>query len=278
MVPLSTIPFSPTKGYIARLDIEHASSVTVSDYRFNRFFAEGSAYTHFRYPSRDPMAQVLAGHVKLGYVRPLGQGTSGVEVLHPRNRFYAGGAQSVRGYGENQLGPRILTIPPGDLFNAGCDTSATQIRFCNPNRDSLETDMFTPRPVGGTSLIEGSVEFRYPFRNKMEWAAFIDGAIVGGAEVKSFTDLTQLVKGAGAITPGVGFRYRSPVGPIRVDLGYNPRSTDALRVVTTTHDATGRETLIQLDTPRNFTTGGTARGFWSLFNRMVLHLSIGQPY
>ncbi|HYC51026.1 MAG TPA: BamA/TamA family outer membrane protein [Gemmatimonadaceae bacterium] len=277
-VDRSDIPFSPTKGYIARIDLEHASSVTLSDYRYNRFFAEGSAYTHFRYPSRDPMAQVLAGHLKLGFVRPLGQGTSGVEVLHPRKRFYAGGAQSVRGYGENQLGPRILTIAPSDLFAAGCDTSAAQIRFCDPNRTELDKNKFTPRPVGGTSLIEGSVEFRYPFQRKMEWAVFLDGAIVGGSEVKSLTDLTQLVKGAGAITPGVGIRYRSPVGPIRVDLGYNPKSTDALRVVTTTRDSLGRETLVQLDAPRRFTTGGTARGFWSLFNRMVLHLSIGQAY
>ena len=275
----SDIPFSPTKGYIARVDLEHASSVTVSDYRFNRFFAEASAYTHFRYPSRDPMAQVLAGHVKLGYVRPLGQGTSGVEVLHPRKRFYAGGAQSVRGYGENQLGPRILTIPPGDLAVTGCDTSITQIATsCNPNDARISKDRFTPRPVGGTSLIEGSVEFRYPFQTKMEWAVFLDGAIVGGSEVKSFTDLTELVKGAGAITPGVGLRYRSPVGPIRVDLGYNPKSVDALRVVTTARDASGRESLVQLGQTRNFETGGTARGFWSLFNRMVLHLSIGQAY
>jgi len=50
----SDIPFSPTKGFIGRIDLEHASSVTLSDYRYNRAFAEGAIYTHFRYPSRDP--------------------------------------------------------------------------------------------------------------------------------------------------------------------------------------------------------------------------------
>jgi outer membrane protein assembly factor BamA len=275
----SDIPFSPTKGYIARLDLEHASSVTVSDYRFNRIFAEGSVYTHFRYPSRDPMSQVLAAHARIGYVRPLGSGPANIEVLHPRKRFYAGGAQSVRGYGENQLGPRILTIPPGDLTAAGCTLAITAEgkADCDPNLVENKA-LFTPRPTGGTSLIEGSVEYRYPFARKMEWAAFLDGAIVGGSELKSVTDVTALVRGAWAITPGVGFRYRSPVGPIRVDLGYNPSTADDLKVVTTVIGTDGREQLVETTQTRRFETGGTARGFWALFNRMTLHLSIGQAY
>lgn len=270
-------PFSPTKGYLARVDLEHASGVTLSDYRFNRVFAEASVYTHFRYPSRDPMAQVLAGHLRLGYVRPLGDGT-GLEVLHPRKRFYAGGANSVRGYGENQLGPRILTIPPDRLDSIGCNTSIDQVASCNPNHPSLSKDRFTPRPVGGTSLIEGSIEFRYPFSQRMEWAAFIDGAILGGSELRDLGDLRLLVRGAGAITPGVGFRYRSPVGPIRVDLGYNPPLSENLDVVTTATDSNGRTQLVRLEQKRQFVSGGTATGFWSLFNRLVVHLSIGQAY
>lgn len=275
----SDIPFSPTKGFIGRVDLEHASSVTVSDYRFNRAFAEASAYTHFRYPSRDPRAQVLAAHLKVGFVRPLASGTSGIELLHPRSRFYAGGSHSVRGYDENQLGPHILTVPPIDLVKAGCDTSSeATVRTCNPNRAGLQIKHFTPRPVGGTSLLEGSVELRVPFARKMEWAAFVDAGVVGGSELKSLTSLARIVRGTGAITPGVGFRYRSPVGPIRIDLGYNPKVTENLVVVTTVRDAGGLPRLVKLDTARAYVSGGTARGFWSLFNRVVLHLSIGQAY
>ena len=56
-------------------------------------------------------SSVLAyARLRLGFVR---RDAGGAErrrpVLHPRKRFYAGGSQSVRGYGENQLGPRILT-------------------------------------------------------------------------------------------------------------------------------------------------------------------------
>lgn len=273
------VPFSPTKGYLARIDLEHASRVTWSDYRFNRVFAEASAYTHFRYPSRDPRSQVLAGRLRLGYVRPLAGAQTGIELLHPRSRFYAGGSQSVRGYDENQLGPRILTIPPSDLALAGCDTSSiAAIKACNPNTTLLGNRDFTPRPVGGTSLIEGNVELRVPFADKWSWAAFLDGAIVGGSELKALTDINQLVNGTGAITPGVGIRYRSPVGPIRVDMGYNPRVEEDLDVVTTSSDITGRDVLVTLDQRRSFVSGGNARGFWSLFNRVVLHLSIGQAF
>ena len=282
----SDVPFSPTKGYIARVDYEHASGVTVSDYRFNRVSAEGSAYTHFRYQSRDPRSQVLAGHIRLGYVRPLASGQAGIDLLHPRKRFYAGGSQSVRGYDEGQLGPRILTIPASTLDSAGCVVSSTgALGGCNLSaEDLLPNKAFTPRPVGGTSLIEASVEFRMPFSNKMEWAFFLDGGIVGGAELHSLGDTTKLVRGAAAITPGVGFRYRSPVGPIRIDLGYNLKPVDDLSVVTTAPDSLGRQKLVTLTAPdgspirRRYVSGAQHSGLLSVFNRMVLHLSIGQAY
>jgi outer membrane protein assembly factor BamA len=273
------IPFSPTKGFIGRVDLEHASSVTVSDYRYNRFAAEGSVYTHFLYPSRDPRAQVLAAHARLGFVRALASAQSGIELLHPRKRFYAGGARSVRGYDENQLGPRILTIPASDLAAVGCDTTiAALVSTCDPNVSGLKTQMFTPRPVGGTSLLEGSVEWRVPFARKMSWAAFLDGAVVGGSRLQNIADIREIVHGSWALTPGAGFRYKSPVGPVRVDLGYNPRRTEPLRVVTSSVDAQGNQKLVALDRTRSYTTGGTATGFWSIFNQLVLHLSIGEAY
>jgi len=44
--------------------------------------------------------------------------------------------------------------------------------------------------------------------------------------------LANLVRGTGAITPGIGVRYLSSVGPIRVDLGFNPSRSENLAVVT----------------------------------------------
>ena len=273
----SDIPFTPTKGHIARIDLEHASGVTGSDYRFNRASGEAAIYTHFRHPSRDPRAQVLAAHLRLGIVRPLG-----TNVLHPRTRFYAGGSQSVRGYGENQLGPKILTISLDTLAKdrPACDTSTeATVRECSPNATGLRNRDFTIRPVGGTSLAEASVEYRMPVGRRIEYAAFIDGAILGGSAIGNLSDSLTLPRFSMAITPGVGFRYKSPVGPIRVDLGYNPRQTENLPVLTTVRDAQGIERFVPLRETRAFTTGGNASGFLgALFNRLVLHLSIGQAY
>ena len=75
-------------------------------------YGEGTIYS-----GMGGRSSVLAAHLRLGFVRPF-SGLTGEAVLHPRKRFYAGGSQSVRGYGENQLGPRILTLPHGYLINA----------------------------------------------------------------------------------------------------------------------------------------------------------------
>ena len=288
----SDIPFSPTKGYIARVDLEHASGITVSDYRYNRVFAEGSMYTHFKYPSRDPRSQVLAGNLRVGFVSPLASGPSagGSALLHPRKRFYAGGSHSVRGYDENQLGPRILTVPPSELELLNCDVaSLAATRTCGPVDPSdpasvsivsqVDPKHFTPRPTGGNSLVEASVEYRMPWRLKMEWAVFLDAARIGGSALRD-PDTDELIRlpGKTAMTPGVGFRYKSPVGPVRVDMGFNPKKTERLRVVTTALNAQGRETLVMLDDEREIVSGGTATGFFGLFNRVTLHLSIGQAY
>ena len=82
---------------------------------------------------------MLAGHIRGGWVKAMSSSsTESVDglsdILHPRKRFYAGGANSVRGYGENQLGPRILTIDPAKLITgAGCTTANIASGTCDPN-------------------------------------------------------------------------------------------------------------------------------------------------
>ncbi|MFL5620725.1 MAG: outer membrane protein assembly factor [Gemmatimonadaceae bacterium] len=294
LIDRTDVPLSPTSGYTARAELEHASQATVSDYSYNRLYGEGTFYT--RFGGRN---SVIAAHLRVGFVRPYA-GLTGEAVLHPRKRFYAGGSQSVRGYGENQLGPRILTIPHGYLINAltaggtPCDASSDAIRFCDPNtaRDStvdksgqfpsIGDDKFTPRPLGGTSLVEASVEYRFPlFLKNLGGAVFVDGAAVGervfdplGGGLQTFRNL---VSGTGAITPGFGVRYYSPVGPIRVDLGINPSQAEDLAVVTEL-TKNGRRQIVPLETPRRYAPGGGGSGIGKILNRLTLHLSIGQAY
>ncbi len=288
-VDRSDQPLNPMRGYTARAELEHASGFTISDYRYNRAYAEGALYARMGGKSG-----VLASHLKLGFVRPLeGGGTVGQAVLHPRKRFYAGGSQSVRGYGENQLGPRILTLPRQFLANAKdasgapCDINSDAIRFCNPNglldtaNKPIGDENFTPRALGGTSVIEASVEYRFllPFMENLGGALFIDGAAVGekvldplGSTVQSLADL---VKGTGAITPGFGIRYYSDVGPIRIDVGFNPSRAENLAVVTEL-TRNGRPEIIALTTPKRLAPAGS--GVRGVLDRFILHLSIGQAF
>jgi len=235
---------------------------------------------------------VLAAHLRLGLVRPLSGRAHDASVIHPRKRFYAGGAQSVRGFGENMLGPRVLTVDPILLDSlSGCDlTTAQTAARCDPNAQHVRTGRtipdkeFFPRPLGGTSVAEASVELRFPVWRKFTGAVFVDGAIVGQAAFEGFQDLVNIANfnsGTAAVTPGFGIRYHTRVGPIRVDLGYNPTTTEtqpvvtqvcAIRVSSAAACPPAQRLIVPLNEQRRL-TGGT-----SLLQRLTLHLSIGQAY
>jgi outer membrane protein insertion porin family/translocation and assembly module TamA len=297
-------PFSPTTGYVIRGDAEHASSFTAAQYRYNRAYADGAVYWPVRRQRLRGWASssvspavattVLAGHLRLGFIRPLSSGTDEA-VIHPRKRFYAGGSQSVRGFGENMLGPRVLTINPlllDDLSECDVSTPASA-RRCDPNaqrttgKDAgkrLPDREFFPRPLGGKSVAEASVELRFPVWRKVTGAAFIDGAIVGQAAFEEFGDFVNIAsftRGTAALTPGFGVRYHTRVGPIRVDLGYNPTVSETQPVVTEvcsvpasplTDCAAENRQIVALNTERRLTGGR------NLLERLTLHLSIGQAY
>jgi hypothetical protein len=101
---------------------------------------------------------------------------------------------------------------------------------------------------------------------------FVDGGVVGSGSIRGIQTVTNIVKGTAAITPGFGVRYQSPVGPIRVDFGFNPSRSEALGVVTAVRDSTGQRRIVPLGVSRNYSQGKT------LLNRLVLHFSIGEAY
>lgn len=267
-------PFSPNRGYRGTIDAEHASEFTGSDFRYNRASADFAHYFQIR------KRGALAGHLRLGWVDGLagtaaavGVTGSEVEILHPRERFYAGGSRSVRGYGENQLGPRVLTVPAsvlrGDTINPRCDESVPIVN-CDPNVAGLEDRDFEPRPLGGNIVVEASAEIRFPlFRESFVGAAFLDGAYV------SQRTNPELSRSKAAVTPGFGVRYRSPVGPIRVDIGINPGASETLPVITEETIA-GETRLVTLDQSRLFAP--LKGGFRGLLNRTTIHLSIGEAF
>jgi outer membrane protein insertion porin family/translocation and assembly module TamA len=266
-------PFSPNTGFRANGSVEHASGFTASDFRYNRATADGAAFYKIRKRGS------VGAHLRVGWVNALGSTdqavgiatTVGGGVLHPRKRFYAGGSHSVRGFGENQLGPRVLTIPVAslqshDTLNVAC-TSGADVTLCNPNTGNLKDRDFQPRPLGGNFVLEGSIEAHFPIWQDVMGAAFVDAGIV-----RQRTN-PALPRSRAAITPGFGVRYKSPVGPIRADIGFAPGTTESLPVVTE-KTVNGQTTLVTLQQRRVFspTKGG------GILNRMVLHLSVGEAF
>jgi outer membrane protein insertion porin family len=105
-----------------------------------------------------------------------------VKDLPASERFFAGGDTTVRGFALDQLG-----------------TPAT-----------IDQNGF---PIGGSALTIFNAELRVPVFRGLGVVGFVDAGNVFART--SDIDLGQL---RGAV--GMGFRYASPVGPIRVDLGF----------------------------------------------------------
>ena len=90
---------------------------------------------------------------------------------------------------------------------------------------TLVMTRFMPRPTGGTRVFEANAEIRFPVGSLLEGVVFGDvGQAWGRGETIHVSDLE--------LTPGVGVRFPSPVGPIRVDLAYRFRGVETLTVVT----------------------------------------------
>ena len=218
--------FAPTAGHSAHFDGEYAARATGSDFSYVRAVADWTRYQEV------VKGIVLATRVRPGYARALDESGEGLG-LHPQKRFFGGGPNSVRGFAQFRMGPKLLTT---DAVGFLADSSVTG--HCTAqqiNAGACPVDQlvegnefrFTTRPVGGEAIMEGNVELRVPFFwDKVRAAAFVDFGQVWRQSRN--IDLGDVV-----FTPGFGFRYFSAIGPVRVDIGYNPHPSERIEVVTT---------------------------------------------
>ena len=289
---------NPTAGYSMALDLEYAAHWTGSDFTYRRALGEAAGYLGLGERT------VLAARVRAGLVRPGAyagapspSGTVPDDLVHPQKRFYAGGAASVRGFPEYGLGPRVLNASAQDLLSVpGGEMSPVclpeQMLDASCDASTLPSDDFVVRATGGTRLLEGNLELRFPLRGaQFQGATFVDVGQVWDQGVK--LDLGQL-----EVTPGFGVRYFSPIGPIRVDVGYRFRGVEFLPVLTNALDpcevvagnangcltpraADGSETPIPWIASEDLlplgplVSYGAAEHGWSRFQ---LHFSIGQAF
>ena len=165
-------PIAPQRGGILNLANEYAPTFLGSDLQFVQ-----SVLDWRRYQAIGESKIVAAGRVRFGLIQPI-QSTTQIPISR---LFFSGGANSVRGYKLNYLGPRNLS---GD-------------------------------PVGGETVLEFSLEGRFPLPiyEKIGGVIFIDAGNV-------FSRIHNLDLGQLKYSPGVGLRYLSPIGAIGVDIAF----------------------------------------------------------
>jgi translocation and assembly module TamA len=151
----------------------------------------------------EPGQAVVAARLVLGTLA----GATAADVP-PDRRFYAGGAGSIRGYPYQSVGPRTPGgLPAGGdaLLEAGLELRLAGLCCSGGANDAAES---TDEPADGAGESRG---------NRRGWGAgpwgaalFVDAGAVSRDGVPGTGSL--------AVGIGIGLRYRTPVGPVRVDL------------------------------------------------------------
>jgi len=215
-------PADATKGSFNSADFSDADTYWGSSASFLRFFFQNSTYYpikrrfSFARSMRFGILMPYRDTVSLTFPAPTcppGSTTCTLPTVIPLpERYFAGGGTSLRGFALNQAGPR---------------------------------DFGTGFPVGGQALLVLNQEFRFPMRlpfigTALGGAIFYDGGNVYSrlTRISFRTTLPAPTFGLGpknvnvcltncsnelnyfAHAVGLGVRYKTPVGPIRVDLGY----------------------------------------------------------
>ena len=193
-----TDPLEPTGGALLAVDVEAASRRVGSAVGFAKTVLQGFLYR------RLPGEAVFAAGARLGLARsftttflrattlvltdggaPMLQEVARLTFLHTlpaSERFFAGGDSTVRGFALDRLG----------------------------DESTIGANGF---PTGGNAMLVLNSELRVPVAGPLQVVGFLDAGNVVD-RVSNF-DLRR-IRGAA----GFGVRYRSPIGPIRVDLGF----------------------------------------------------------
>ena len=114
------------------------------------------------------------------------------------------------------FGGSIDELPADRLLYAGGGGSVRGYEFRSISPEDEDGD-----PTGGRSLVESSIELRYRFLDDYGIVPFFDAGTVTEDTYPSFDEKLQYAA-------GLGFRYYSPIGPIRADVAVplNPREED----------------------------------------------------
>ncbi|WP_419858160.1 BamA/TamA family outer membrane protein [Candidatus Palauibacter irciniicola] len=251
----------PTRGYYLTAEGEVAHEMTGSQYRYARIVAQAALFRELE-PGLVIAARARTGIVRFPGTRIFTPGAPRTDrLIHPSRRFFVGGSQSVRGVGPNLLGPRVLVADEAE------DCPAGDFEACVERLATQDPGAFDPRPRGGDAHLELSIELRRYLSDRWSLVFFGDA----GSVSQRLTELRKL-----QWTPGMGLRYASPIGSIRLDIGYNTTFATELPAIVSTEDGT----LVQMPQPVLFDPFrfDDPHPLLELWRRVQIHVSIGEAF
>jgi len=209
-------PIDSRKGSFNSFDFGVASQAFGSEPNFVRVVAQNSTYYQFH-----KRRWVFARSTRIGIEEPFGDTSSAIALPGPNapapssfiplpERFLTGGATSHRGFGINQAGPRDLSTgqPLGGeaLFinNLELRTPPLLLPFVGRNLSAVFFHDMGNVWATPSDMINSIYKFSQPQRST---------CLVPQLATCNFNYTSQAVGG--------GIRYRTPLGPVSFDLGYN---------------------------------------------------------
>lgn len=248
----SDAALDPTRGSIFTADIRYSSRFTGSDSlsQFAKGVVEFASYHALS------LRTIFAWRIRAGVILPsrLGLGSQQQAFyVPPQERFYNGGPNSVRGFPQNGLGPVVRLVDPARGDSITPEGSTTRI---------FVPDTLT-FPVGGHELVVANAELRFPlpiFSQRLRGALFVDAGqlFARGDEAPASIGLR--------ITPGIGMRLATPLGPMRLDVAYNGYRPEASQL----YVVDGTQLVLDPTAPQPERS--------RLLSRLQFHFSVGQPF
>lgn len=166
--------FIPLDGSFTQVYAELVGGFLGGD---NHFFKTWFSWARYNNLSRRKKLNVLATRVKLGY----SEGLSRSDLVPSFDRFYMGGASTMRGFEENSMGPTMVV-------------------------DEKRV------PTGGEVMILGNLEYRRALFWKFGCAIFVDAGNL-------WEELKHINGRDFKLSSGIGIQFFTPVGPLRLDYG-----------------------------------------------------------